>query len=95
MPPRILKPPKNMAAPERGEVIFECEAYGSPAPNVVWMKNGDRLIATEYFQITSDNSLKILGLVKSDDGVYQCLVENRAGSVQAAAQLIVLEQGKC
>ena len=84
-----------MAAPERGEVTFECEAYGSPAPNVVWMKNGDRLIATEYFQITSDNSLKILGLVKSDDGVYQCLVENRAGSVQAAAQLIVLEQGKC
>lgn len=67
--------------------------YGVPQPTVVWMKNGDRLIPTEYFQISADNSLRILGLVKQDDGVYQCVVDNRAGSVQAAAQLVVLQQG--
>jgi hypothetical protein len=93
VPPRIVRPPKNVAAYERGDVTLECGVYGVPQPTVVWMKNGDRLIPTEYFQISADNSLRILGLVKQDDGVYQCLVDNRAGSVQAAAQLVVLQQG--
>lgn len=35
----------------------------------------------------------MLGLVKSDEGFYQCLAENDAGNVQSSAQLIILEQG--
>ena len=38
--------------------------------------------------------LKILGLVGSDAGVYQCLATSPAGSIQAAAQLIVKSKGK-
>lgn len=93
VPPRIIKAPQNVAASEKAEAVFECGVYGVPAPSVIWMKNGDRLIPTEYFQISGDNSLRILGLVKQDDGFYQCLAENRAGNVQATAQLVVAEQG--
>uniref|UniRef100_A0A183ELR1 Fibronectin type-III domain-containing protein n=1 Tax=Gongylonema pulchrum TaxID=637853 RepID=A0A183ELR1_9BILA len=33
--------------------------------------------------------LRVLGLVRNDQGVYQCIAENDAASVQASAQLIV------
>lgn len=35
-----------------------------------------------------------MGLVKSDEGFYQCIAENDVGNVQAGAQLIILEHGK-
>ena len=38
-------------------------------------------------------NLKILGLVSSDGGVYQCLATNPAGSIQAAAILQVKSKG--
>jgi hypothetical protein len=37
--------------------------------------------------------LKILGLVGSDAGVYQCLANSPAGSIQAATQLRVKSKG--
>lgn len=39
------------------------------------------------------SNLQILGLVKSDEGFYQCLAENSAGSAQAMAQLLLREPG--
>ena len=39
-------------------------------------------------------SLKILGLVTSDAGIYQCIATNTAGTVQAAAQLRVDTKGQ-
>ena len=40
------------------------------------------------------SNLQILGLVKSDEGFYQCVAENEAGNAQAMAQLILREPGK-
>ncbi|GLD70043.1 netrin receptor DCC [Lates japonicus] len=37
------------------------------------------------------SNLQILGLVKSDEGFYQCVAENSAGSSQAMAQLLLRE----
>lgn len=45
-----------------------------------------------FFQIEGTH-LRILGLVRNDQGVYQCIAENDAGSVQANAQLIVDSAG--
>ena len=39
-----------------------------------------------------EHNLQVLGLVKSDEGFYQCLAENDAGNIQASAQLIIREQ---
>jgi hypothetical protein len=41
----------------------------------------------------NDHNLQVLGLVKSDEGFYQCLAENDAGNMQSSAQLIILEHG--
>lgn len=40
------------------------------------------------------SNLQILGLVKSDEGFYQCVAENLAGSSQAMAQLFLREPGR-
>lgn len=46
------------------------------------------------WQIVSGNNLKILGLVREDSGMYQCVAHNSAGDAQAAAQLRVLKSSK-
>lgn len=44
--------------------------------------------------VQDDHNLQVLGLVRSDEGFYQCVAENEVGNVQAAAQLIIVEPGK-
>ena len=39
------------------------------------------------------NNLKILGLVETDSGIYQCFASNSAGDIQATAQLKVYKAG--
>ncbi|XP_026124317.1 neogenin 1a isoform X10 [Carassius auratus] len=90
--PQFLKKPASIYAHEASDIIFECEVAGSPAPTIKWVKNGDAVIPSDYFKIIKEQNLQVLGLVKSDEGFYQCLAENDAGNVQAGAQLIILDQ---
>ncbi|XP_059393315.1 neogenin 1a isoform X9 [Carassius carassius] len=90
--PQFLKKPASIYAHEATDIFFECEVVGSPAPTIKWVKNGDAVIPSDYFKITKEQNLQVLGLVKSDEGFYQCLAENDAGNVQAGAQLIILDQ---
>uniref|UniRef100_A0A7N5ZV81 Neogenin 1b n=1 Tax=Anabas testudineus TaxID=64144 RepID=A0A7N5ZV81_ANATE len=92
VPPRFVKRPENIYAHESMDIVFECEVSGSPAPTVKWVKNGDAVIPSDYFKIIEHN-LQVLGLVKSDEGFYQCLAENDAGNIQSSAQLIILDHG--
>uniref|UniRef100_A0A8C1LEY8 Neogenin 1a n=1 Tax=Cyprinus carpio TaxID=7962 RepID=A0A8C1LEY8_CYPCA len=90
--PQFLKKPASIYAHEATDIIFECEVTDSPAPTIKWVKNGDAVIPSDYFKIIKEQNLQVLGLVKSDEGFYQCLAENDAGNVQAGAQLIILDQ---
>uniref|UniRef100_A0A1A8LKT4 Neogenin 1 n=1 Tax=Nothobranchius pienaari TaxID=704102 RepID=A0A1A8LKT4_9TELE len=92
-PPQFVKRPSNIYAHETMDIIFECEVSGSPAPTVKWVKNGDAVIPSDYFKIIKEHNLQVLGLVKSDEGFYQCLAENDAGNIQSSAQLIILDYG--
>uniref|UniRef100_A0A8C3GBR0 Neogenin 1a n=1 Tax=Cyclopterus lumpus TaxID=8103 RepID=A0A8C3GBR0_CYCLU len=91
VPPQFAKRPDNVYAYESMDIVFECEVSGSPAPTVKWVKNGDAVIPSDYFKIIKEHNLQVLGLVKSDEGFYQCLAENDAGNIQSSAQLIILD----
>ncbi|XP_076332516.1 neogenin-like isoform X3 [Tachypleus tridentatus] len=93
VPPHFVKRPQNKYAYEKEDIEFECEIYGKPEPNLQWIKNGDVIIQSEYFQIVNGHNLRILGLVQSDMGIYQCIGTNPAGNIQASAQLIILNLG--
>uniref|UniRef100_A0A672L932 Neogenin-like n=1 Tax=Sinocyclocheilus grahami TaxID=75366 RepID=A0A672L932_SINGR len=90
--PQFLKKPANIYAHEATDITFECEVTGSPAPTIKWVKNGDAVIPSDYFKIIKEQNLLVLGLVKSDEGFYQCLAENDDDNVQSSAQLIILDQ---
>ncbi|EDL09563.1 netrin receptor DCC precursor [Mus musculus] len=89
VPPWFLNHPSNLYAYESMDIEFECAVSGKPVPTVNWMKNGDVVIPSDYFQIVGGSNLRILGVVKSDEGFYQCVAENEAGNAQSSAQLIV------
>ena len=89
VPPKFMKKPQDTAAVIHGQVVLECEVYGVPTPSVVWFKNGEVIVPSDYFQIVNGNSLRILGLVKLDEGFYQCFAESEIGSAQATARLNV------
>ncbi|OCT89405.1 neogenin isoform X3 [Xenopus laevis] len=93
VPPVFHVKPSNTHAHESMDIVFKCEVTGKPTPTVKWVKNGDMVIPSDYFKIVEDHDLQVLGLVRSDEGFYQCIVENEVGNVQAAAQLIILEPG--
>ncbi|NXU90882.1 NEO1 protein, partial [Xiphorhynchus elegans] len=91
VPPEFLKRPTNIYAHESMDIVFECEVSGKPTPTVKWVKNGDVVIPSDYFKIVKEHNLQVLGLVKSDEGFYQCIAENDVGNAQAGAQLIILD----
>ncbi|XP_063305438.1 neogenin isoform X9 [Pelobates fuscus] len=91
VPPVFLVKPSNTHAHESMDIVFACEVSGKPTPTIKWVKNGDVVIPSDYFKIVGDHNLQVLGLVRSDEGFYQCIAENEVGNVQAAAQLIILE----
>ncbi|TNM90811.1 hypothetical protein fugu_003100 [Takifugu bimaculatus] len=93
VPPQFMRRPANIYAHESMDIVFECEVSGSPAPSVKWVKNGDAVIPSDYFKIIKEHNLQVLGLVKSDEGFYQCLAENDVGNIQSSAQLIILDHG--
>ncbi|KAK3580125.1 hypothetical protein CHS0354_034065 [Potamilus streckersoni] len=91
-PPTFTVRPQNTFAHEKTDIRLDCEVKGNPRPNVTWLKNGDPLNDQHYIQLEG-TSLRILGLVMSDYGLYQCFAENSLGTTQAASHLIVLKQG--
>ncbi|KHJ48881.1 fibronectin type III domain protein [Trichuris suis] len=86
--PDFSSRPENVVGLANQAITFRCEAKGYPSPAITWYKNGEVLKSSEYFMI-NDTHLKISGLVKNDQGVYQCLAENDVGSVQSSAVLLV------
>ncbi|KAG8144954.1 hypothetical protein E2320_013350 [Naja naja] len=93
VPPTFLKQPANIYAHESMDIVFECNVSGKPTPVVKWVKNGDVVIPSDYFKIVNEHNLQVLGLVKSDEGFYQCIAENDVGNIQSGAQLIILDHG--
>lgn len=91
VPPQFLNYPTNTYAYESTDIELECTVTGNPPPGVRWMKNGEEVIPSDYFQIVEGSNLQVLGLVKSDEGFYQCVAENEAGNAQAMAQLVLRE----
>uniref|UniRef100_UPI003AAF5F90 netrin receptor DCC-like n=1 Tax=Centroberyx gerrardi TaxID=166262 RepID=UPI003AAF5F90 len=89
VPPQFLNYPTNTLAYESTDIELECAVTGNPPPAVRWVKNGEEVIPSDYFQIVDGSNLQILGLVKSDEGFYQCIAENAAGNAQAMAQLLL------
>uniref|UniRef100_A0A803SSH1 Contactin 6 n=1 Tax=Anolis carolinensis TaxID=28377 RepID=A0A803SSH1_ANOCA len=69
--------------------MWECKATGKPMPSYYWLKNGQPLSPEERIQI-ENGTLTITMLNISDSGLYQCVAENKYGSIYSNAELRVI-----
>ncbi len=58
MPPRFKTLPRNLFAHENADVELQCDVDGVPRPTIKWMKDGDPLIPSDYFQVRSPIGLE-------------------------------------
>ena len=77
---------------EGSDVTFTCEATGSPAPAVTWLKDGEPL-ARQSNRVPAGPRLSLAAVGPADTGVYSCLVANEAGEASKAFHLLVM--GAC
>ena len=74
--------------------MLRCEAKGTPTPTVTWYKDAEELpaIAWSHIAVAANQSLVVTGAGKQDEGVYQCVVKNEAGSASVVTVLQVGEE---
>ncbi|XP_053328822.1 hemicentin-2 [Spea bombifrons] len=82
--PKILRSeiPSERNIQEKQEVSLECKAEGTPAPQILWLKDGRPLdpISTPNVQVSDDGSVLLLkSLQPSNSGHYICMAQNVAG----------------
>ncbi|XP_043532815.1 cell adhesion molecule-related/down-regulated by oncogenes isoform X1 [Chiloscyllium plagiosum] len=87
-PAAIVKGLQELTLSVGSTARLTCDYHGNPWPNITWYYNAVT-IQTGVRYLVSGNRLKIVGLVAEDAGMYQCVVENKIGSTQSSARLIV------
>jgi len=96
--PQLRRPLLSpVIAKSQSDVVLDCDVIAqeaSSSPTIKWFKNGEVVVTSDYFLVEkSGQRLRILGLLPSDSGLYQCIVSNDAGLIQSAAILTVLPLG--
>jgi len=92
--PKLRQRPRNSIGIVNSDKDLMCDVYSNPPPTIQWIKDGSLIVPDDYIQIINSRVLRILGLLPSDGGMYQCFASaNEAGSLQASAQLVYQNNG--
>ena len=77
-----MKPPDNISAVEGLNVMLACGTRGFPIPHIRWRRDGE-------FLLQNGSRLEIIHVSKEDEGRYECVATNVAGSASAWATVTV------
>ncbi|XP_038213703.1 roundabout homolog 2-like [Zerene cesonia] len=78
-PPIITNGPSNQTLPFKSEAEFPCKAIGTPEPIIAWYFEGEALIQNHRRYISSDGTLVIKDLGRTDNGTYTCVASSPHG----------------
>ena len=78
--------------------ILECTAFGIPAPNISWEREGTVLMSEEHINITEGRSngntsystLTISNVALSDERQFTCVVNNGVGSSVNSSLILLI-----
>ncbi|KAI7811710.1 Protogenin B [Triplophysa rosa] len=77
--------PSDVRASGGEQVSLDCLAEGEPPAAVEWMKDGIRVQESDRVQVLANGTLSITDVrsspEQSDEGVYQCLAQNKHGAI--------------
>ncbi|KFM73053.1 Hemicentin-1, partial [Stegodyphus mimosarum] len=88
-PPVVLDSSGVKSVQVKETVILDCLVKGDPSPNIIWIKNGQKLELNHRIQIMMNGSLFIYNSSDQDSGHYKCIASNDFGSAERTAELIV------
>ncbi|WKY14383.1 hypothetical protein Q1695_000157 [Nippostrongylus brasiliensis] len=89
-PPRIFMQSGEIKVVAGRSATIRCEVFGSPAPEVVWLKN-EQPFESEVLQTSTNLRYFHLREARVEDaGRYTCIAKNRAGEQRASTELHVL-----
>ncbi|XP_034239314.1 papilin isoform X2 [Thrips palmi] len=78
--PQVQVAEPQVTASEGGFATLRCIATGYPLPTVTWRKDSVTIeSAGGRHKILTDGSLQIIGLVRTDSGIYLCIADNGIG----------------
>ncbi|XP_027579260.2 hemicentin-1 [Pipra filicauda] len=89
VPPVIKSHPKEYVVPVDQSVTLQCEAEGSPGPEISWHKDGQQILESLRRRVLSTGALQIVFVQPGDSGRYTCTATNAAGSSSSSTQLAV------
>ncbi|XP_029995353.1 neural cell adhesion molecule L1-like protein isoform X2 [Sphaeramia orbicularis] len=95
MAPLILTKNHQYDVVEGGDIILNCSVFGSPSPEVYWVRN-ETLQTTEgeRYVLHQNKSLQIFRAEKDDSGQYVCVASNSEGRSGLTAVLDVKDRTK-
>uniref|UniRef100_A0A8D2KTM3 Hemicentin 1 n=1 Tax=Varanus komodoensis TaxID=61221 RepID=A0A8D2KTM3_VARKO len=83
VPPAIMNnkdKPEDLTALVDTSVNIECQAVGTPPPQINWLKNGLPLSISSHIRLLSAGQiLRIVRAQIADNGMYTCVASSRAG----------------
>ncbi|XP_051512782.1 protogenin A-like [Myxocyprinus asiaticus] len=81
----FIKEPHDVTVMRRDTVILDCQVHGEAPIGIRWLKNRVTLTESERVYLLTNGSLFISEVEsrkdKSDEGFYQCLAQNKYGSI--------------
>ncbi|XP_049626577.1 contactin-2 isoform X2 [Suncus etruscus] len=86
--PEWLKVISDTEADIGSNLQWGCAAAGKPRPTVRWLRNGEPLASQNRVEVQAGD-LRFSKLSLQDSGMYQCVAENKHGTVYASAELAV------
>ena len=95
--PKITVAPNYQTLLEASFVSISCAFNGTPAPSVMWRRNGDPLEYDETIHVKSCPTSSVLEIVKvsyGHEGTYVCTVSNPHGSDSCQMDMIVQGETK-
>nr|XP_061838372.1 triple functional domain protein-like isoform X2 [Nerophis lumbriciformis] len=96
VPPEFLVPLSDVTCDHRESVTLRCKVCARPRPTLTWsgpshsnLTNNGRF--TISYSDSGEATLRIIGVLSDDDGVYTCTATNDLGSVTSSASLRLLD----
>lgn len=90
--PEFIEECESQTVTEKGTAIFKIKALGSQPLSVRWFKDQQTIKYGGRIKMSSDGencTLKISPVEKKDEGLYMCVISNKAGTADCEVLLTV------
>jgi hypothetical protein len=95
-PPAIHQALSDTVATCGKTLTLQCQIKGSPAPVILWRKDGRLIGNTADFKQSYQNNIALLMIqevMDQDGGCYECVARNSFGAVSSSCSIMV-QKGK-